>query len=73
MKSPDSTPVARSNRTGLLYVAKSISTGAHCPLTGLWVPEGQVGPIVFVSEGNLMPAFRGGPVAWEQQRATVGP
>ena len=48
-------------------------TGFHCPANGFWRPDdGSVDP-VFVFEGSIMPASRGGSAVWYLEDAVVGP
>lgn len=41
-----------------------VMTGAHCPMTGWWMPAGQDQDLVLIAEGNVMPAKHGKPVLW---------
>ncbi|MCU1436074.1 MAG: hypothetical protein JWR71_2799 [Pseudarthrobacter sp.] len=60
----------RVSGKGLGLMAK---TGFHCPANGFWRPEdGSTGPI-FVFEGSIMPAARGGSAVWLLEDAVIGP
>jgi hypothetical protein len=55
---------------GLGLMAK---TGFHCPANGFWRPEDRSTDPVFVFEGSIMPAGKGGSTVWLLEDAVVGP
>lgn len=55
---------------GLGLMAK---TGFHCPANGFWRPEDRSMDPVFVFEGSIMPAGKGGSTVWLLEDAVVGP
>jgi hypothetical protein len=60
----------RTSGKGLGLMAK---TGFHCPANGFWRPEDRSGDLVFVFEGSIMPASRGGSTVWYLEDAAFGP
>jgi hypothetical protein len=40
------------------------NTGAHCPVSGRWSPEGALQDSQEFFEGSVMPPFEGAPVVW---------
>ena len=60
----------RISGKGLGLMAK---TGFHCPANGFWRPEDRSMDPVFVFEGSLMPAGRGGSTVWLLEDAMFGP
>ncbi len=39
-------------------------TGTHCPLSGLWAPNGEEAARANVLEGSIMPTYRSDRVQW---------
>lgn len=48
-------------------------TGFHCPANGFWRPADRSVDPVFVFEGSIMPAARGGSTVWHLDNAVDGP
>lgn len=40
-------------------------TGSHCPISGIWAPEGDVAKSMQLLEGSIMPARGDSAVDWE--------
>lgn len=49
---------------------RTARTGEHCPLSAWWTDAAPTSEpmTVFVAEGSLMPATRGGPTTWTAAR-----
>jgi hypothetical protein len=56
---------AAARNTSLLATGQS--TGAHCPLTGVWQDE--LGRLRFLTKGALFPTTAKGPSKWRLQEA----
>ncbi|MCP2046587.1 UNVERIFIED_ORG: hypothetical protein J3D58_000659 [Paenarthrobacter nicotinovorans] len=41
-------------------------TGSHCPISGMWAPEGDVGKSMQLLEGSIMPARGDLAVDWQR-------
>ncbi|PRB41057.1 hypothetical protein CQ020_14240 [Arthrobacter sp. MYb23] len=40
-------------------------TGSHCPISGIWAPEGDIEKSMRLLEGNIMPARGDSAVDWQ--------
>lgn len=45
------------------------TTGAHCPVSGLWSPESDPHVVEPFFEGQVFPAFDGVPAVWRRRAA----
>lgn len=41
-----------------------LSTGKKCTISGEWEGEGKIGTIIYISKGEIMPAYCGKNVKW---------
>lgn len=64
MKSRTAPANARTQPTATREGLTAVRTGAHCPVTGLWTTAEKTEDPRLFSEGNIMPAQNGQPVAW---------
>jgi hypothetical protein len=49
--------------------APSASTGAHCPASGLWIPDQSPDEAHTFFEGQVFPTFQGMPTVWRRRAA----
>ena len=49
--------------------APSASTGAHCPVSGLWTPDQAPDEAHTFFEGQVFPAYQGMPTVWRRRAA----
>ena len=45
----------------------SAETGAHCPVSGIWVPEGDPQHEQFIPEGHVLPMVNGQATVWRRR------
>jgi hypothetical protein len=55
-------PLAKSLKTGLISL--TAATGSHCPISGTWIPQDYHSEEKTLSEGSVMPPYRGRAVLW---------
>lgn len=46
-------------------------TGAHCPASGHWFPEGDPSKEQFIPEGHVLPMVDGRPAVWVRRSSRV--
>ena len=50
-------------------VATSGATGTHCPVSGLWAPDGAQHDGQTFFEGHIFPSYNGLPTVWRRNTA----